>query len=111
MKDGTTAFTLTTPGTGPFKLQSWVPGTSYVLAANEHWFGEHTPYLDTVEVNLGISAVTARLDGLLAGQFDAVERLDPTTASSVTSNPQTKLLVGDPGAYTPMIMNLTAPPF
>ena len=37
MKAGTTTFGLTTPGTGPWKLQSWTPGTSYVLQANENW--------------------------------------------------------------------------
>ena len=89
MKDGTTAFTTSTPGTSvqTTGLGAWA--TSYVLAANENWFGEHTPYLDSVEVT-GISAVTTRLDGLLAGKAMRLSGWIRPLVQVSSSNAQTK---------------------
>lgn len=42
-------------GTGPFRVSDWQPGKMLTLAANEDcWRGR--PYLDTIEVNLGMPA-------------------------------------------------------
>lgn len=110
MKKGTTQFVVGTPGTGPFILKSWNPGQGYVLGRNPHYYLDPKPYLNEVVVT-GVSDPTARLNGLQSGQFDAIERLDPTQAGVITANSAFQLLVGPPGSSLPFCMNTQAPPF
>jgi peptide/nickel transport system substrate-binding protein/oligopeptide transport system substrate-binding protein len=49
-------------GTGPFELQSWVPGQKMVLVRNPHYFLAGRPYLNEVEVDLDVSDQTRVLE-------------------------------------------------
>lgn len=110
MKVGTTKFALDTPGTGPFKLSSWSPGTNYVLTAFPDYFEHGKPYVKSVVVT-GVADATARLNGLQAGQFDAIGGIDPTQTKVIEANSQLKLLVGPPGSWTPIVMNTKSSTF
>ncbi|SHI32199.1 peptide/nickel transport system substrate-binding protein [Roseomonas rosea] len=58
-------------GTGPYKLQEYIPGNRVVLARNDAWWGPRTPW-DTVVLR-AVTDDAARLAGLLAGDLDIVE--------------------------------------
>jgi oligopeptide transport system substrate-binding protein len=49
-------------GSGPFMLQSWVPGQKLVLTRNPHYFEPGKPYLNTVEVDLNVNDQTRVLE-------------------------------------------------
>jgi ABC-type transport system substrate-binding protein len=49
-------------GTGPFELQSWVPGQKMVLVRNPHYFLAGHPYLNKVEVDLDVPDQTRVLE-------------------------------------------------
>lgn len=51
-------------GTGPFKIESWQPGTEIVLVRNEnYWDKENGPYLDQVTFSI-LPDATARVTAL-----------------------------------------------
>jgi peptide/nickel transport system substrate-binding protein len=107
-------------GTGPFKLQSWVPNNQLVVVKNpNYWrkdsFGQQLPYLDQITFK-PVPDPTAMLNGLKSHAFDLANTDDTTTVipqllpavssksinlAVATSNPET--------AYT--IFNASKVPF
>ncbi|MEZ4668310.1 MAG: ABC transporter substrate-binding protein [Anaerolineae bacterium] len=83
-------FASTANGTGPFKLDSWVPDEKTILSANADWWGEG-PYVDSVEIRI-IPDESSILAALRAGEIDFAILNDPLIAtlliddSSVTLN-------------------------
>jgi peptide/nickel transport system substrate-binding protein len=71
-KAGTTKFTSSTAiGTGPYKLTSWTPGTSWKAKRNDaYWDG--APYIDGIEVKITPDQ-GAKLQGVLAGSTDVTD--------------------------------------
>jgi len=75
-------------GTGPFVFQEWVPGQSLTFVRNEEYFRPELPYLDGVEVQIGVGPEVALLrlekgevdflgDGIPPGEFVRLTE-DPT---------------------------------
>ena len=67
-------------GTGPFVFEEWVPGQSLKFSRHEEYFLPELPYLDGVEVQIGVSPEVALLklekgevdylgDGIPPGEF------------------------------------------
>ena len=67
-------------GTGPFVFQEWVPGQSLTFVRSEEYFRPELPYLDGVEVQIGVGPEVALLrlekgevdylgDGIPPGEF------------------------------------------
>jgi peptide/nickel transport system substrate-binding protein len=70
-------------GTGPFKLQSWVPNNQLVVEKNpNYWrkdsFGQQLPYLDKLTFK-PVPDPSAMLNGLQSGAFDLANTDDTTT--------------------------------
>lgn len=83
-------FTSTAIGTGPFKLESWVPEETTTLSANTDWWGDG-PFVDGIEIRI-IPDESSILAALRAGEIDFAILNDPLIAtlliddSSVTLN-------------------------
>lgn len=60
-------------GTGPFLLESYVPGNKVVLTRNDKYWGEKLPF-ERVELQV-ISDDAARLAALLSGGVDLIEEM------------------------------------
>lgn len=58
-------------GTGPFRFASWTPNASISYVRNEHFRDPGRPYLDRVELTVGVDS-RALLAGLRSGRFDLV---------------------------------------
>ncbi|WP_052261979.1 ABC transporter substrate-binding protein [Leisingera sp. ANG-M1] len=65
----------TPPGTGPFKVVEFTPGSRYVFARNENYWGDDGPYVDELEF-VGIADNTARINALIAGDINVLLQLD-----------------------------------
>jgi peptide/nickel transport system substrate-binding protein len=71
-------------GTGPFKLDEWVPEERTTLSANADWWGDG-PYVDGLEIRI-IPDEASILAALRAGEIDFALLNDPLIAT---------LLIGD----------------
>ncbi len=72
-------FAATANGTGPFKLDSWVPDEKTILSANTAWWGDG-PFVDGIEIRI-IPDETSILAALRAGQIDFALLNDPLVAT------------------------------
>lgn len=68
-------------GSGPFRFESWEPGSTAVMVRNESYWeiapdGEPYPYLDRYEID-GVPDDSVRLLNLRSDQFQILERVNP----------------------------------
>lgn len=85
VKAGTTDFSKTVIGTGPFKLTSWVPGTSWTAVKNpNYWDG--APYVDGLQVT-NTPDQASKLQALQAGAQDVTDTVPISLWATVSGNP------------------------
>lgn len=106
IKDGTTEFSSESlVGTGPFRLVSFEPGGSTVVARNEDYFIEGKPYLDEIEF-LNIPDSAARLNALRGGQVDAIAFVDFSQAQGIDDDPDLQLVRAVGSTCVPITMRV-----
>src|SRR3569832_233287 len=91
-------------GTGPFKLDSWTPGSSCVLSRWDGYRGVQQPKLKRVTFRF-ISDPSASAAALLSGDVDAFPRCQTRIVSQFKSNPQFQVLLGGSRAKTILSIN------
>ena len=90
---------------GPFTLESAVPGERVTLKRNEHYFkkdegGTQLPYLDKMVLEVVPDPNNAMVR-LSQGSIDVVDRIRPTDFSALTSEPgQVRAIDAGPGLGT-----------
>jgi peptide/nickel transport system substrate-binding protein len=84
IQDGTKDFNKPV-GTGPFKLESFTPGSRSVFTANKNYWRTPEPYVDTLIIDSSFTADPARLNALLAGDLDIVPSVPPALAKAQES--------------------------
>ncbi len=77
-------FKSTAIGTGPFKLDSWVPDSKTELSANKEWWGKGLS-LDGIEIRI-IPDETSILAALRAKEIDFGVFNDPLVASTISDS-------------------------
>jgi peptide/nickel transport system substrate-binding protein len=102
----------TTPvGTGPFKLEEWVPGDHLTLVGFEDYWREGLPYLDKVVVK-PIPDEQARMLNLLAGGIDFLMEVPWADIELLDRQPDINLIRQPHGfRFDAFIFNVTRPPF
>ena len=97
-------------GTGPFKLQSFTPGVTSTLVRNDHYWQTGLPYLDAV-VSTDVADETAQIDGLQAGQFDAISYLSAASVAALKSHSAFSVVISETGGWEPFTMRVDEVPF
>lgn len=77
-------FKSTAVGTGPFKLDSWVPDSKTILSANKEWWGTGLS-LDGIEIRI-IPDETSIVAALRAKEIDFGILNDPLVASTISDS-------------------------
>ena len=77
---------LTGIGSGPFKIVSTDPNRSIIMERFESYWRKGFPYLDRIELYNREGQQEAALNGLRAGQFDAVLSIDPRAIQQFQSD-------------------------
>ena len=90
-------------GTGAFTLDSFDPGVRIALKkAGPYWKADRG-HLDRLEVTV-INDTSARMNALISGQVDAINRADPKTVSRIEKSPTLEIVRGAGGWYPVMAM-------
>ncbi|HWF49535.1 MAG TPA: ABC transporter substrate-binding protein [Solirubrobacteraceae bacterium] len=96
-------------GTGPFKFESFTPGSSSVYTAfDEYWGGR--PHIDKL-VLTDLTDDTARTNALVGGQVDAISSIPFNNIATVKGNSSLQVLNTTAGAWYPILMNCATKPF
>ncbi len=101
-------FTGTPPGTGPFKVVEFTPGSRYVFAANENYWGEG-PYVDELEF-IGIPDNTARINALIAGDINVLLQLDQKATRLIENSGVGYVVDAPSGAFINLALMLDRAP-
>lgn len=109
VENGATEFLGKASGTGPFKVKTFEPGTSYVLSRNDDYWGSGGPYVDEIEY-IGIADKTARVNALLSGDVDIMMYLDPTAVPAIRANPDLVVLDSPSGTQVNLAMMVDMEP-
>lgn len=96
-------------GTGPFKFQSFTPGTESTFVRNDDYWNPGLPYLDAI-VFTDVADETAQVNGLQSGQFDAVNFLSAASAT-VLEGSGLQVVKSKTGGFVPFLMKVDTEPF
>jgi peptide/nickel transport system substrate-binding protein len=96
-------------GTGPYKLQSFLPGQRSTLTANRDYWDSPRPYPDALEI-ISIDDDTARLNALLGNEIDICGELSYPEAKA-GGNGQYRVLIGTGGNNVAFYMRVDQAPF
>ena len=79
-------------GTGLYKVESFDPGVRLVVSrVADHYKGDDAGFFDSLEV-IAINDATARMNALMTGQVDTINRIDFKTESLMRANPNVKIV-------------------
>jgi len=79
-------------GTGPYKLERWVPGDYLELTRNDDYWGPKPPF-DTVTIRF-VANDAARMSALLSGSVDLIDNVPPVNVPRLKRDPAVTLYSG-----------------
>jgi peptide/nickel transport system substrate-binding protein len=107
---GYTRFPATQNGTGPYKFQSFTPGSQSVHVRNANYWRTGQPYFDMVTI-IDFTDPSAQVNALLGGQVDAITDIPFGQVTTVNAHPELKVLDSPGGGWLPICMAIDLPPF
>jgi peptide/nickel transport system substrate-binding protein len=78
-------------GTGPFKFESFVPGTQSVFLANRDYWVTGKPYMDKLVINSSFANDGSRVNALLGGQIDIAPQFPYQQAKQYAAGSQVRV--------------------
>lgn len=108
-------FQLKAVGSGPFKFDSWTPGSAATFVRNDAYWevapdGTPFPYIDTYIID-GVPDESVRMLNLRSGEFQINERLGPLDASTIATVADVEVIETTSATAYLVAMNVTAAPF
>jgi peptide/nickel transport system substrate-binding protein len=97
-------------GTGPYVMTSFEPGVRCAGVRNKNYFKGNHGNFDEVDC-LAIADSTARINGLQAGELDAMMFVDIKTIDLVKNLPGVKVINVPGGTHMTLPMRMDAAPF
>ena len=96
-------------GTGPFKYESFTPGSVSVFMRNADYWETGLPYVDSVTIT-DYADESSMVNALLGGQEDAIGGISAGSIQGVKNGGKT-IVYSNAGGITPFTMRTDAPPF
>ena len=97
-------------GTGPFVLENFDPGVRIRLKKTRPYWKEGKGLLDGVDVTV-INDGSARLNALISGQMDAINRVDHKAVALLSKTPRIEVVRAPGGWFSVLAMEVDKPPF
>jgi peptide/nickel transport system substrate-binding protein len=97
-------------GTGPFKLDRWIPGDHARFVHNESYWEPGLPYVDEVIVR-SFRDIPSMLVNLEAGQLDLVEPVPANELERLSKSKDIAIVRGNPGFFYNLYLSTKRKPF
>ena len=97
-------------GTGAFSLDKFDPGVRISLKKTRDYWKEGRGHLDAVEVTV-INDGSARLNALISGQIDAINRVDHKAVAMLSKTPRIQIVRAPGGWHAVIAMQVDKPPY
>ncbi|WP_158812470.1 ABC transporter substrate-binding protein [Methylocapsa sp. S129] len=97
-------------GTGAFVLDKFDPGVRIALKRAGDYWKEGRGHLDAAEITV-IGDWSERLDALISGQADIVNRVDHRTVGLFAKTPRLNVIVAPGGWHAVLAMEMDKPPY
>ncbi|RFB81002.1 ABC transporter substrate-binding protein [Methylovirgula sp. 4M-Z18] len=97
-------------GTGAFKLNKYDPGVRVSLLKNPNFWKKDRGYLDGLEATV-INDSSARINALVSGQVDVINRVDPKAIALLKKSPNLQIVQAAGGYHSIITMMIDRPPF
>ena len=97
-------------GTGAFALESFDPGVKIRLKKVGPYWKAGRGHLDAVDYAV-INDTSARMNALIFGQVDAINRADPKTVSRIARSPTFEIVRAAGGWFPTMAMQVDRDPY
>ncbi len=97
-------------GTGAFTVESFDPGVRIVLKRAGAYWKPQRGYLDSVVITV-INETAPRMNALISGEVDVINRADPRTVSRIAKSPAFEIIRASGGWYPVMAMMVDHYPF
>ncbi|MGY8897507.1 ABC transporter substrate-binding protein [Paraglaciecola chathamensis] len=107
--DGTTDFSRTANGTGPYQLKEFSAGVRTIGVRNPNFWKPGKPYLDEIEL-VGIADESSRVNALLSGDIQMVLAVDPRSTKRVKRSGTCDVMQTESSLYTNLVMRQDAYP-
>lgn len=107
--DGTTDFSQTANGTGPYRLKEFSAGVRTIGEKNPNFWKPGKPYLDEIEL-VGIADESSRVNALLSGDIQMALALNPRSTKRVRRSGTADIMQTESSLYTNLIMRQDAYP-
>jgi peptide/nickel transport system substrate-binding protein len=106
-----TDFDLAKPvGTGPFKLESFVPGQQSVMVRNENYWRNGRPYADGI-THVNFNDETARVNALQSGQINMADFVSFPLIRVLEKDPNLKINRSETVSFIPLNMRVDQKPY
>jgi peptide/nickel transport system substrate-binding protein len=107
--NGTTDFSKAV-GTGGYILEKFEPGVRITAKRNPNYWKPDRAFVDAVDITV-INDSSARLNALLTGQVDAINRVDSKFVRMVEKNPKFEMVTSPSGWHSCISMMHDRTPF
>ena len=97
-------------GTGPFRLEEWVPGDHVTFARFDRYWGQGVPLLDRVVCRV-LSDPGAMENAFRAGQIDVAHTIPNKDVERLRAEGLSVIPAPVPNEYYVLILNARKPPF
>ena len=97
-------------GTGAFVLDRFDPGVQIALKKAADYWKEGRGHLDAAEITV-VGDSSERLDALVSGQVDIINRVDRKAAALLAKTPKIEIVHAPSGWHAVMAMEMDKPPY
>ena len=97
-------------GTGGYTLETFNPGVRIAGKRNPNYWKKNAAFVDEVDITV-INDASARLNALITGRMDTINRVDPKFVKLLQRNPKFEIIRAPGGWHAVMSMMHDRPPF
>jgi peptide/nickel transport system substrate-binding protein len=97
-------------GTGGYRLESFEPGVRCITRKTGHYWKADAAHVEAIEL-IVINDPVARVNALISGQVDVINRIDGRTASLIKRNARFQVIRSQTGQYAVLAMNCESDPY